>query len=96
MLNLLKFRPGGAEQYQRYTQATAPLLAKVGGRVAVAGRAAERLIGDRTWDMVLVVEYPTRGALLAMVRSEAYRSVASLRSQALERAVLYALDPMPA
>jgi len=94
MLNLLKFKPGGAEQYQRYTAATAPLLAKAGGKVLLAGRPAELLIGDQTWDLALIVEYPKRAALLAMLDSEDYQAIANLRTEALERSVLYALDPV--
>ena len=94
MLNLLRFKPGGAAAYQRYSDAVAPLLAAAGGSVTVAGRGAEPLIGDQAWDLVLVVTYPTRGALLAMLRSEAYQQAMPLRAEALEQAVLYALDPV--
>lgn len=94
MLNLLKFNAGGAEGYQRYMAATAPLLAEVGGKVVLAGKPAELLIGDQSWDLALIVEYPRRAALLAMLGSEAYQAIAHLRSDAVERSVLYALDPV--
>lgn len=93
MLNLLAFRPGGDEVYRRYAEATRPLVERVGGRMVLAGRPAECLIGEARWDLMLVVEYPTRGALLAMIRSEEYQQVAPLRAEAVARSVLYALDP---
>lgn len=94
MLNLLAFAPGGAETYQRYMAAVGPLLAKAGGRVVLTGRPAELMIGAETWDLVLVVEYPSRGAFLGMIGSEAYQAVAHLRAEAVAGSVLYALDPV--
>ena len=95
MLNLLKFKPGGGwAQYARYAAATAPLLEKAGGKVAHLGKAAEEVIGtDNDWDLVLLVTYPTRGAFLSMVGSEAYQAIAHLRAEALTRSALVALDP---
>lgn len=95
MLNLLRFLPdGGAERYQRYMAAVAPLLERAGGRVVVGAQPQERLIGDDRWDLTLVVEYPSRGAFLGMITSEDYRGIEHLRHGALEDSVLYAMDPM--
>ncbi|RMH15966.1 MAG: DUF1330 domain-containing protein [Acidobacteria bacterium] len=94
MLNLLKWKPGGEASYRRYLAAVAPLVERVGGRVRFSGRPAELLIGEEEWDLMLVVEYPTRGALLEMIGSAAYREIEHLRHQALERSVLYAVDPL--
>lgn len=93
MLNLLRFRPeGGRERYLEYGEAVAPLLEKVGGRVAYAGTAAPVLLGEESWDMVLLVEYPTRQAFLDMVGSPEYGAIAHLRGEALERGELHPLD----
>ena len=94
MLNLLKFGDGGAARYMEYGTAVAPLLAKVGGRVRFQGVAAELVIGDEAWDLVLLVEYPSRAAFLAMVSSPDYQAIVHLREEALERSVLYATDPL--
>lgn len=95
MLNLLKFTATGAESYLRYGEATRPLLAKAGAHVVYAGRPAELLIGEPEWDLLVLVEYPTRGAFLEMVSSDEYRAIEHLRHGALERSVLYATDPLP-
>src|SRR3954465_14897270 len=93
MLNLLEFIPdGGAERYAEYGVAVAPLLEKAGGEPIFAGRPAERLIGEGSWDMVLVVSYPTRQAFLDMVSSPEYQEIEHLRSEALIRAELRAMD----
>jgi uncharacterized protein (DUF1330 family) len=96
MLNLLAFEPGaGRERYAEYGEAVAPLLEEAGGRVLFAGDAAPPLIGEAGWDMVLLVEYPTRRAFLEMTGSEAYLEIAHLRTEGLERAELHPLGPAP-
>ena len=96
MLNLLEFLPdGGAERYGEYGEAVAPLLEGVGGRPVFAGRPAESLIGEGRWDLVIVVEYPTRQAFLDMVSSPEYQAIAHLRSEALARSELRAMDELP-
>jgi len=94
MLNLLKFNEGGAARYAEYGVAVAPLLAKVGGRVRFQGAAAELVIGDEVWDLVLLVEYPSRSAFISMVTSLDYQKIVHLRDEALERSVLCATDPV--
>ena len=77
MLNLLRFKDradgidagdgiSGAEAYARYGAAVAPFLERAGGRLVLALAASESVIGPFAgeWDMVLVVEYPSRRAFL--------------------------------
>lgn len=97
MLNLLEFLPdGGAERYAEYGAAVAPILEGVGGRPVFAGRPSESLIGSGSWNLVLVVEYPTRQAFLDMVTSPEYQAIAHLRSEALVRSELRAMDSLDA
>jgi uncharacterized protein (DUF1330 family) len=97
MLNLLEFLPdGGAERYGEYGQAVAPLLEGVGGRAVFAGRPSESLIGDGSWDLMVLVEYPTRQAFLDMVSSPEYQAIEHLRSESLRRSELRAMDPLDA
>ncbi|HET8565753.1 MAG TPA: DUF1330 domain-containing protein [Solirubrobacterales bacterium] len=96
MLNLLAFEPEmGRERYLEYGEAVAPLLEKAGGRLVFQGPASPALLGDRSWDLVLLVEYPTRKAFLEMIQSPAYQSIAHLRTEALTRGELHPLDPPP-
>lgn len=96
MLNLLDFKPdGGAERYGEYSEAVAPLLEAVGGRVLFAGAACAPLIGPAKWDLIALVEYPTRRAFLEMISSERYQAIAHLRTEALERSELHPTDPVP-
>ncbi len=96
MLNLLRFVPdGGRERYAEYAAAVTPLLEDAGGRIAFAGDPAVALLGDRSWHLVVLVEYPSRAAFLEMIGSEAYQAIAHLRTEALERGELHPMDPAP-
>ncbi len=92
MLNLLEFAPeGGRERYAEYGTAVAPLLERAGGRIVFAGDPGPVLLGERSWDMVLLVEYPSRRAFLEMIGSDDYRAIAHLRTEALIRGELHPL-----
>lgn len=94
MLNLLAFKPeGGAERYAEYTAAVTPLLERVGGRIVFAGAPAAALIGEG-WDLVALVEYPSRQAFIEMIGSPEYLEVAHLRTEALVRSELHPIDPV--
>ena len=93
MLNLLAFKPeGGRERYAEYGAAVTPLLEKAGARVVFAAEAGTVLLGDGSWDMVLLVEYPTRRAFLEMIGSPGYQAIAHLRTEALTRGELHPLS----
>jgi uncharacterized protein (DUF1330 family) len=94
MLNLLAFKPeGGRERYLEYGEAVAPLLDKAGGRLVLQAPAAPALLGEQAWDLVLLVEYPTRQAFLEMIQSPEYQAIAHLRTEALTKGELHPLDP---
>ena len=94
MLNLLAFDPdGGAELYASYAEQTAPLLAEAGGRMLAAYRPGATLIGSEHWDLVALIEYPSRRAFMEMVSSEPYQAITHLRTEALTRAALVPMDP---
>jgi uncharacterized protein (DUF1330 family) len=53
-------------------------------------------VGDKTWDAILLVEYPSRKVFLEIVNSSEYRKAHINREQGLESTVLYATSPMGA
>lgn len=94
MLNLLAFKPdGGRERYEEYGEAVAPSLEKVGGRIVFMGAPAPALLGEDSWDLVVLVEYPTRQAFLDMIGSAEYQAIGHLRTEALARGELHPMDP---
>jgi uncharacterized protein (DUF1330 family) len=93
MLNLLAFKPdGGRERYMEYGAAVLPLLEKAGGHVVFQGQAAPVVLGEDSWDLVLLVEYPTRRAFLEMIQSPDYQAIGHLRTEALAKGELHPLD----
>jgi uncharacterized protein (DUF1330 family) len=93
MVNLLKFSDGGEQSYRRYVEAAGPHLQRVGGAVRYAGTMPGQVIGDGEkpwWDAILVVEYPSPAAFMAMVTDEDYLKVHQHRVDALERGDLIA------
>lgn len=94
MLNLLAFKPdGGRERYAEYGEAVLPLLEKAGGRLVFQGTSSPVVLGEDSWDLVLLVEYPTRAAFLEMIQSPAYQEIAHLRTEALAKGELHPLNP---
>ncbi len=106
MLNLLRFKDRadgidvtdgitGAEAYARYGVAVAPHLERVGGRVILAAQPQESVIGpeDGEWDLVLVVQYPSRTAFLEMISDPQYLEIHQHRSAALADSRLIACKP---
>lgn len=99
MINLLRFKAdGGADAYARYGAAVLPCLAEVGARLVWQGRPDSVVIGDGAdlWDAVVLVEYPSRQAFLAMVSSPGYQAIGGLRTEALTDSRLIACRPAPA
>lgn len=93
MLNLLAFRPdGGRERYEEYGEAVAPLLERAGGRIVFMGSPASVLLGDSSWDLVVLVEHPTRQAFLEMIGSPEYLAIGHLRTEALVKGELHPMD----
>ncbi|MFL5824746.1 MAG: DUF1330 domain-containing protein [Solirubrobacteraceae bacterium] len=107
MLNLLRFKPqadgidegiSGAEAYARYSVATEPFLRAVGGKLRAAVRAGECVIGpaDREWDLVLLVEYPSRQKFLEMAANPQYQKIHAHREAALADSRLIACSDLEA
>jgi uncharacterized protein (DUF1330 family) len=89
MVNLLKFREkaqypdgsdpelGGGEAYARYGAAVQACLAAVGGRSVFAGAVTDLMLGEveDLWDLVALVEYPSRAAMMRMISSPEYQAI---------------------
>lgn len=93
MLNLLKFKPDGAASYREYVRRITPILQGIGAKIVFAGPVTSTVIGEGSWDSILLVEYPSRKAFVQMVRSAEHQAIHHFREQALERAELHAVSP---
>ena len=96
MLNLLKFKPdGGRESYQIYGQGFTEVMKDVDVKVHYAGEFLMPLIGEEDWDMILLVEYPSKKDFLAMAANPEYREAAKSRTSALTDSRLYVTRGAP-
>ncbi len=64
----------GAEAYGRYGEFAAAAVASVGGSFFYYGMADMTVIGPETedWDVVAIVEYPSRAAFIEMTSKPSY------------------------
>ena len=93
MLNFLKFKKeGGREAYVRYTKEANRFVEDVGAKLLFLSQPKELLNGAETWDVLMLVRYPSRKAFLQMANDPEYIKIHGFREEALERAVLYATD----
>ena len=98
MLNLLRFREqaaypegsphqpcSGREAYNRYSEVSIKTIAEVGGGVFWLGKAAATVIGpaDESWDLVILVKYPSIDAFLTMLALPHYQQASTHRTAAL-------------
>jgi uncharacterized protein (DUF1330 family) len=105
MLNLLRFKPmadgidegvTGAEAYARYSAGTEPFLRGVGGDVRIALSATQSVVGpaEPEWDLILVIEYPSRAKFLEMAMNPEYLKVHAHREAALADSRLVACSEL--
>jgi uncharacterized protein (DUF1330 family) len=105
MLNLLRFKAqadgidegvSGAEAYARYSVATEPFLRAVGGRLLRAIAPTQSVIGppEGEWDLVLLVEYPSRTKFLEMATNPEYLKIHAHREAALADSRLIACSDL--
>jgi uncharacterized protein (DUF1330 family) len=102
MLNLLKFKPQssdgsstGGEEYKKYGDAAVEMIEARGAKVIWSGRAEQILIGDPAddWDVVLLVQYPSRKTFVDMVSTPEYEAAHEHRESGLERTIVVACSP---
>jgi uncharacterized protein (DUF1330 family) len=67
------------EAFERYRLAVPPLIAKHGGRYLVRGGETHVLEGDRPWQRVVVLEFPSRAQAEAFYADPDYAPLLALR-----------------
>ena len=98
MLNLLKFREKaeyedgrdtlmtGAEAYDLYIKEVEAHIEKVGGKAIFFGDVSRLMLGEveDLWDKVGIVMYPSRKAMMAMIKNPDYQESSKHREAGLE------------
>ena len=94
MVNLLKFKSradapdegmSGMEAYMKYAAAMTELVQSVGGRIIWSGRVTDMVIGesDVDFDVVALMEYPSRRAFAELVRDARVQEIGVHRAAGL-------------
>jgi uncharacterized protein (DUF1330 family) len=95
MVNLLRFKPDGADAYGQYAAAVAPLLEQVGGRILNTVACRQAVVGPADeWDAVALVEYPSVQAFLEMVQNPDYLATHEHREAGLADSRLILSSPV--
>jgi uncharacterized protein (DUF1330 family) len=86
MVNLLRFKPGGEADYLRYAGAMRKLVEGRGGRFLWSGRVTAQVIGTggEGFEIVGLVEYPSRQAFVEIASSPEVAEIGVHRSAGLE------------
>jgi uncharacterized protein (DUF1330 family) len=95
MLNLIRFhdeavlpdgsRTTGRAAYDRYGEISAPVFARLGGRIVWRGDFEQTLVGpaQERWDAAFVAEYPSPDAFVQLMRDPVYREAMRHRQAAV-------------
>lgn len=105
MLNLVRLREvaaypdgreaSGAQAYKAYGRESAPIFARVGGRIVWSGDFRLMLIGpeEERWDHCFIAEYPGAAAFVEMVKDPDYQKAVVHRQAAVLDSRLVRLAP---
>ena len=94
MVNLLKFKAAaGVASYTEYVRRVIAILERIRAKIVFAGPVTSAVIGEQSWDSILLVEYPSREVFVEMITSPEYQAIHHFRDDALERSELYAVSP---
>jgi uncharacterized protein (DUF1330 family) len=91
MLNLVKYKPGGKDEYLAYSRGFIPILKQLGGTILWAGDVTGVAIGDDAaddWDYAVLVQYPSRQDFVAAITSQDYAAINPHRMAGLAKHVI--------
>jgi len=97
MVNLLRFKPGGEVAYRRYADAMRKLVEGRGGRFLWSGRVTAQVVGSggEGFEIVGLVEYPSRKAFVEIATSPEVAAIGVHRAEGLEGQWLLATTGTP-
>lgn len=106
MLNLIRLHAracyldareaSGVEAYAAYGRTSAPVFARLGGRIVWRGKFELGMIGpaDERWDVCFIAEYPSPAAFVEMFRDPVYREAMEHRQAGVADCRLVRLGQM--
>jgi len=84
-----------AKAYAAYGRLSAPVLARVGGRIVWRGAMEQMLIGPEAevWDLCFIAEYPEPEAFVQMIKDPEYREAVKHRQASVQDSRLIRMAP---
>jgi len=76
-----------------YVRRVTPILERIGAKIIFAGPVTSTVIGDQSWDSILLVEDPSRKVFVDMLTSAEYQAIHHFRDEALDGSELHAISP---
>ncbi len=73
--------PDNAEDLQGYVKQALPMLLNGGGEMIKRARVLEPVVGDITFGVMLVMEFPSAQAIRDVFESDAYAAIVPLRER---------------
>jgi uncharacterized protein (DUF1330 family) len=97
MVNLLRFKPGGEAAYRRYAESMRKLVEGRGGRFLWSGRVTAQVVGGggEGFDVVGLVEYPSRKVFVEIATSKEVAAIGVHRTEGLQGQWLLASTAQP-
>ena len=95
MLNMLKFRDvveeghgiDGMSGEKAYREVLGQLFGELhpqyGGTVIWMGKGGITVLGSQDWDLIVLVQYPSREKFIEMVTSPAYKRISEVRAASI-------------
>jgi len=108
MLNLIRLREQaiypdgrtgtGAQAFAEYGRISAPVLQRLGARIAWRGKFEMTVVGpdSECWDVCFIAEYPSVSAFIELMRDPLYREAMTHRLAGVVDSRLVRLRPMAA
>ena len=97
LVNLLRFQPGGAQEYKKYAAAIEPAMRAVGARPIFASYTCRTVVTSGgallPVDGVFIGEYPSPSILIEMNKSADYEAAHRFRAAALLDTAMYVIPP---
>ena len=96
MLNLMRFKPDVDPEvfFAELAKLNAPFLERAKAEVLYRGQAGPDFIGGETWDVAILVQYPSFAAFSNLVTDPAWvQTAGALRQRSLEDAKLIVTSP---
>ena len=85
MVNVLRFKPNGRSEYEKYAKAISGFMQDFGLKVIYSGDVFSTILGeDEFFHHVIIVRYPSKEKFIEFSSSEKWKAIEHHRTEGLE------------